>query len=119
MTIQEFAKYLDWYETAGAYQDPPDGKDRRKLKEIRLLVRRFGLDDAVVTPPPDHFMTIQAKGSMTWTDTHQWLILLRFFDVLCHLRGIDDPDFDRVAASTARLLPLTGSLGQVSFAFRL
>ncbi|KZV64121.1 hypothetical protein PENSPDRAFT_691048 [Peniophora sp. CONT] len=119
--VFEFAKYLDWWERTGVYQDRVEGKpdSRRKNKEARLLVRRFGLEKTKITPAPDQFQSIQGKTSLTWTETHQWLILLRFFDVLVHLRGIVDEDFERVPPSPALLLSLTRGLGQSWLSMRV
>ncbi|VDC03128.1 unnamed protein product [Peniophora sp. CBMAI 1063] len=106
----EFARYLDWWERSAIYKEAPLGKDRRKNKEIRLLIRRFGLGDDDITPAPHQFIAINGRGGLRWTDTHQWLILLRYFDILAKLRGVVDPMFDRVPPSPARLLVIGRSL---------
>ncbi|KZV60655.1 hypothetical protein PENSPDRAFT_694078 [Peniophora sp. CONT] len=106
----EYAKYLDWWERSGVYQDVSDGKDRRKLKELRLTIRRYGLEKEEISPSPDQFISIQNRGALTWTDTHQWLILLRFFDVLADLRGLPTSSTDHVPPSPSILLALTDSV---------
>ena len=112
--VQDFAKYLDWFERHGIYQEASEGRDRIKSKEVRLTIRRYGLEERQITPSPDQFLIIQSRGSLTWTDTHQWLILLRFFDILADLRGVPSSATGRVGPSPARLSSLTQVLSSVS-----
>ncbi|VDB99234.1 unnamed protein product [Peniophora sp. CBMAI 1063] len=114
-----FAKYLDWWERSGVYQEVSEGRDRKKLKELRLVIRRFGLEDRVITPAPDQFLSIHSRGPLIWTDTHQWLILLIFFDVLADLRNVPDAGADRFAPSPERLRALTNALTSPWLSMRL
>ena len=107
-SFKEFAKYLDWWERTGVYRDGNESKTR-KNREIRCLIRRFGLDDDDVTPSPEEFLTISAQTSLIWTETHQWLYLLRFFDVLADLRGVRDPIVDRVSLNFEHLVTLSAA----------
>ena len=109
---------MDWWERSGVYQEVLEGKDRTKLKELKLVIRRYGMEDKTITPSPDQFLSIQSRGSLVWTDTHQWLILLRFFDILVDLRGVSVPSTDGVPPSSTRLLSLTEVLGQVCIIVR-
>ena len=111
--VQELAKFMDWDERTGIYRDPGQGKDRRKNKEVRLLIRRFGLEEANVTPAPHEFLRIQSQANLVWTETHQRLYLLRFLDVLVDLRDMMEPPASPVAPDAKRLLALSSASSAV------
>ncbi|VDB87225.1 unnamed protein product [Peniophora sp. CBMAI 1063] len=108
--VKDYAKYLDWWERSGIYNEPAEGRDRKRLKELRLVIRRFGLETREVEPAPDQFLTIQLASPLIWTDTHQWLILLMFFDILCDLRNLPTSAVFRVPPSPAQLFDIMDKL---------
>ncbi|VDB96588.1 unnamed protein product [Peniophora sp. CBMAI 1063] len=80
--VSNFADYLDWWENEGIYQDTTN-------KELKLLIRRMGLEEEEPNPPPYAFRAIQAIIRLTSTDSHPWMFFYGLLDCLIWFLELD------------------------------